>query len=158
MHCFGRADAEKDPQDDRMGDFLRQRRVETRPSLLDRAEMKCRRVGDGLDVGGIRRVGVSAGDCRKLPCGQARNRLGESECRIQIRIMIGVAVPRPIACIDCELHEVREPFFCFVGSRRLTARQGTKSIEINWVSADRNQESVDEALVTEFVVCIVMMY
>jgi hypothetical protein len=70
---LGRADTEQDPQDLWMGYPLGQGRVVAAAAYLYEGEMKCRRVGDCLDVRS--EVGIGSGNCRLLPSVQSRDRL-----------------------------------------------------------------------------------
>jgi hypothetical protein len=112
---LGRADTEQDSQDLWMGYPLRQGRVEAAAALLDKAEMECRRVGDGLDVIIRSKVGIGPGDCRKLPGEQGWDCLREHERWVKIRVIGAAAIPRPPTGVDFEPHEIGEPFFCFIG-------------------------------------------
>lgn len=67
VHGLGRADAEQDSQDHRIGYPLGQCRLEAGAALLEKAEMERHRVGDGLDVAIGSIVGIGSGDCWKLP-------------------------------------------------------------------------------------------
>jgi hypothetical protein len=106
MHGLGRADAEQDSQDHRIGDSQGQCRVEAGAALLDKAEMERRRVGDGLDV--VRISYIERGDCRmRLPFDEQRwDHLRKNERRIKIGILVAAAIPRPPTGIDDKLHEI----------------------------------------------------
>jgi hypothetical protein len=67
MHGLGRANAEQDSQDHRIGDLQGQGRIEAGAALLDRGKMECRGVGDGLNMRFILYVGIGSGDCRMRP-------------------------------------------------------------------------------------------
>src|SRR5271165_2844469 len=81
VHRLARADAEQDQQDLRMGDPLRQRRIETGAALLDQGEMERRRVGDGLEMVLIGCIGIGSGDRLELPLEQTRDRRRKYEVR-----------------------------------------------------------------------------
>ena len=121
VHGFGRADAEQDPQDHWIGDPLGQGWIEAGAALLDKAEVECRRVGDGLDVLTRRTTrrtifGLGPGDCRKRPGGQARDRLRKIGLGVsKIWVKVAAAIPRPPTGIDSELREIGEPFPNFFG-------------------------------------------
>jgi hypothetical protein len=156
VHSLGRADAEQDSQDLWMGYSLGQCWVEAGAALLDKAEMERRRVGDRLNVIRGSEVGIASGDCRKFPGEQAWDRLRELESWAKIRVMGAAAIPRPPTGVDGELHEIGEPFFCFVGPCRLTALQRAKLIEVNLLCALRLQIGVDEGLVADLILGIVV--
>ena len=153
---LGRADAQQDSQDLWMGYPLRQGRVEAAAALLDKAEMECRRVGDGLDVVRRSEVGIGPGYCRKLPGEQGWDCLREHERWVKIRVIGAAAIPRPPTGVDFEPHEIGEPFFCFVGAGRLTAFQSAKVIKVNWLCALRKQIGIEEGGVAELILGIVV--
>ena len=47
------------------------------------------------------------------PLEQVRNGLGKDAEPVEIRIMVGVAVPRPITGVDGKLREIGEPLTDF---------------------------------------------
>jgi hypothetical protein len=127
---LGRADTEQDSQDLRMGYSLSQGRVEAAAAYLDKGEMECRRIGNGLGLGGARSASVRGmAGCWCCP-------LRKHERRVKIRVMVAAAIPCPPNCVDGELHEIGEPSD-LVGPCRLTAWQSAKLIQINALLALR---------------------
>ena len=78
-------DTERDLQDFRARHLLAESRVEARTSLLDKAKVKRRRVGDRLDVSCIAvQLGVGSGNCGELTGKQSRERLRVRGAEIRI--------------------------------------------------------------------------
>ena len=153
MHDFRSADAEQDSQHLGVSDSLSQGWVQARTALLDRAEVKARRVGDSLQMAGATEISVGAGYGGVLSDGQRGNRLRKTVA--EVWILRTAAVTRPPTGVHRELREVREPAK-LVGARRFAAGQSAELVEAHGVSALGSEIRVDEGLVGKFVFGIVM--
>src|SRR5207248_2559763 len=116
VHRLAWADTEQNSQHFGAAGLERQGRIKAAAGLLDRGEMECSRVGNRLEMGGVRCIGIVFGDCPKLPLRQIGDRLRKHAKPVEIGIMGVVAVTRPKARIDGKLQEVGKPPLLFVGS------------------------------------------
>ena len=163
MHGLGRANAEQNSQDFRVGYPLRKRWIKTGPALLDERKVKSRREGDRFEMicgvedilvvdeaaGGVR---IVSGNCRPV---LDVNGLLKYEVGIEIGILVVDAVPSPKGGVHVELHQVCESLFP-AGPCRRTARDRGEVAEVHCVGTLRSEVCVDEALVGEFVICVVV--
>ena len=94
-----------------------------------------------------------SGNRRKLPFQQTRD--GWWEGVTEIGVLRAAAVLSPPTGIHGELHEVCEPSD-LLGAGRFTARQRAKLIQIDWISAFRNQVRIDKREVAELILGIVV--
>jgi hypothetical protein len=124
--------------------------------LLDKGEMECRRVGNGLDV--VLISYIDRGDCwMRLPFDeQGWDRLRKNKRRIKIGILVAAAIPRPPTGIDDKLHEIGEPQFSLVGPCRLAALQSREFTQVNRRRVDRLKLSVEEVVMAELILGIVV--
>jgi hypothetical protein len=155
VHCLGWADTEEDSQDFRTAYSLSKRWIQAGAALLDKPEVKSCRVSDRLKVVARGQVGIGSRNCRKLPAKQSWDRLGKREVGIQVRVIDRAAIPSPVTGIHGELHEVCKPSDLLCPCR-LTTRQSTKLIEVDWIGPLRNQIRVDESEVGHLILGIVM--
>ena len=75
---------EHNAQDLRLRNELAKGRVKAGATQLDKAEVKGRRVGQGLCVGCWSEIGIGYWDGRKHSIGELRNRLSERSARIRV--------------------------------------------------------------------------
>src|ERR1700730_18549694 len=118
--------------------------------------MEGRRVGDGLDLRGIRCVAIGPGDRRMLPSEQAWDRLRKNMVGVKVGVKVAAAIPRPPTGVDGKLHEICQPQVSFVGPCRLTALQSREFTQVNRRRADKLKVSVEEGVVAELILGIVV--
>ena len=134
MHGLSGADADQNPQDLNTRCSLCHGGIKAISTLFDRRKMESRRVRDCLDVLGRVQIGISSGDCRKLPIMQIRDCLGKHEIGIKVRVSIAAAVPSPPTGIKSEPHEVGKPRFS-AGTGSGASRQRAELIEMDRLCA-----------------------
>ena len=108
VHDLAAADAEQDSKHFLAGDPLRQGGVEARAALLDEGEVEAGRVGDRLQVVGIREVTVVAGNRRMLADGERRDGLRQGVAEVGVERVAAVA--RLVSTLSC-IRFVRRPTF-----------------------------------------------
>src|SRR6185437_2717176 len=107
---LGGPDADQDSQHLNVARPQRQRRIETAAALFDGRKMEARGIRNCLQKLRMLHIEVSPWYCRVLADCQIGHRLFEFEIGIQVRIVTGIAVPRPPTRVNRELHEVSYPF------------------------------------------------
>src|SRR3954452_10462218 len=100
MHGFGRPDADQDTQDLDVRCPQRHRWIQAVTTLFDCREMKRGGICDHLKEIRISGVAICSGNRGMLSSEQVRHRLWKHMVRIQIRVVIRIAVPRPPAGVD----------------------------------------------------------
>ena len=103
-------------------------------------------------------VGIGSGNRRMLPNRQTWDRLREGEARIQVRVMVIVAIACPPAGIKRELGQVGKPFpdQGGVNSGGGAAHQGAKRIEICRSRSLGDQVRVQEIVVSDLIIRVVV--
>ena len=103
-------------------------------------------------------VGVGSGNRRMLPNRQTWDRLRKGEGRIQVRVMVIVAIACPPAGIKRELGQVGKPFpdQGGVNAGGSAAHQGAKRIEICWICSLGDQVRVQEIVVSDLIIRVVV--
>src|SRR5204863_1755876 len=102
------------------------------------------------------RVGIVLGDCPKLPLREIGYRLRKDAEPVEIGVVAVIAVARPKTGIDRELQKIGQPLLFLVGPGRMTAAQSAERLEVDRLSALRNQVSVEEGEVADLVIGIVV--
>ena len=138
---------EHNAQDLRLRNELAKGRVKAGATLLDKAEVKGRRVGQCLCVGCWSEIGISYRDGRKHSIGELRNRLSERSAKVRVCRAAIACIPTGV---DRELCQVGEAFdLC--GPCGLAARQSMELVEVHGLLAAHDQACVQKLRVTLFV-------
>jgi hypothetical protein len=150
---LGSANCVQNAKDNFSGCLRYERAVKAGATLLNGREVKRRGVSNRLDMLGIRDIAVRSGNGRLIHDVDCLR-----ECGIEIREIrvLGAAVPSIPTGVHGKLCEVRQPFFGFIRSSRLTAWQSAKVFKVDWLRANRFQEGVQEHLVAILIIGIVV--
>jgi len=103
-------------------------------------------------------VGIGSGNRRMLPNRQTWDRLREGEARIQVRVMVIVAIACPPAGIKRELGQVGKPFpdQGGVNSGGGAAHQGAKRIEICRSRSLGDQVRIEKLVMSDLIIGVVV--
>jgi hypothetical protein len=117
--------------------------------------MESRRVGNCLDVFRRVQIGISSGDCRKLPTMQVRHCLWKYDVGLKVGVMKAGAVTSPPAGIESELHKVGKPELS-ARARGSAARQSAERFEIYSSRSLGDQVCVKESEMGVLILGIIM--